>query len=109
MSIVKTLSKTIKMAVSRNPDFSIEKGVYMLNLLTDYIENTPQKMISYADYIQQALYHSEYGYYMKDKEKIGPGEILLQPAMFLIYMEGPFQSGFIKWQGNISCLFRSVK
>ncbi|MBG9548588.1 class I SAM-dependent methyltransferase [Cytobacillus firmus] len=45
----------------------------MLNLLINYIENTPQKMISYADYIQQALYHSEYGYYMKDAEKIGPG------------------------------------
>ncbi|MBG9445253.1 class I SAM-dependent methyltransferase [Cytobacillus firmus] len=45
----------------------------MLNLLINYIENTPQKMISYADYIQQALYHSEYGYYMKDDEKIGPG------------------------------------
>lgn len=73
MSIVKTLSKTVRMAVSRNQDFSIEKGVYMLNLLTDYIENTPQKMISYADYIELALYHSEYGYYMKDKEKIGPG------------------------------------
>lgn len=73
MSIVKTVSKTIKMAVSKNPDFSFEKGVYMLNLLINYIENTPQKMISYADYIQQALYHSEYGYYMKDAEKIGPG------------------------------------
>lgn len=73
MSIVKTVSKTIKNAVSRDPDFSFEKGVYMLNLIINYIENTPQKMISYADYIQQALYHSEYGYYMKEAEKIGPG------------------------------------
>ncbi|WP_035330228.1 class I SAM-dependent methyltransferase [Cytobacillus firmus] len=45
----------------------------MLNFIINYIENTPQKMISYADYIQQALYHSEYGYYIKDAEKIGPG------------------------------------
>ncbi|EWG10658.1 hypothetical protein PBF_11772 [Cytobacillus firmus DS1] len=73
MSIVKTVSKTIKMAVSKNLDFSFEKGVYMLNFIINYIENTPQKMISYADYIQQALYHSEYGYYIKDAEKIGPG------------------------------------
>lgn len=73
MSIVKKVSKTIKMAVSRDLDFLFEKGVYMLNLIINYIENTPQKMISYADYIQQALYHSEYGYYMKDAEKIGPG------------------------------------
>ncbi|WP_026583365.1 class I SAM-dependent methyltransferase [Bacillus sp. J33] len=44
----------------------------MLNFLIDYIEKTPSKMISYAKYMEQALYHPEYGYYMKNKPKIGP-------------------------------------
>ncbi|MBT2687083.1 SAM-dependent methyltransferase [Bacillus sp. ISL-47] len=44
----------------------------MLNYLKNYIKNSPIKMISYAEYIQQALYHPEYGYYMNSKAKIGP-------------------------------------
>ncbi|KON87061.1 cytoplasmic protein [Sporosarcina globispora] len=44
----------------------------MLNFIINYIENTPRKMISYAEYIQVALYHPEYGYYMKNSPKIGP-------------------------------------
>lgn len=43
----------------------------MINYLKDLIANTPVKLITYADYMDAVLYHSELGYYMKDKQKIG--------------------------------------
>jgi SAM-dependent MidA family methyltransferase len=43
----------------------------MITYLKDMIQRSPGQLITYADYISQALYHSEYGYYMKDKQKIG--------------------------------------
>lgn len=43
----------------------------MIAFLQQFISNSPNRQISYADYIGAALYHQEYGYYMKDKEKIG--------------------------------------
>ncbi|MFX3660684.1 MAG: class I SAM-dependent methyltransferase [Ectobacillus sp.] len=35
------------------------------------IQNTPEQAISYSAYMDLALYHPTYGYYMKEKEKIG--------------------------------------
>lgn len=43
----------------------------MITYLTKLIENSPMKLISYADYMNTVLYHPEKGYYMKDKQKIG--------------------------------------
>ncbi|MDZ5471012.1 SAM-dependent methyltransferase (plasmid) [Bacillus sp. 31A1R] len=43
----------------------------MQNFLTEYILGKSQKMITYAEYISLALYHPEYGYYMRDEPKIG--------------------------------------
>ena len=43
----------------------------MIHFLKEYISQTPSNMISYAEYIELALYHPEYGYYMNDKMKIG--------------------------------------
>lgn len=43
----------------------------MINYLKEYIRKKPSKRITYADYIMQVLYHPQYGYYMKDKRKIG--------------------------------------
>lgn len=58
----------------------------MRNFLMNFIENTPQQMISYAEYIQQALYHSEYGYYMKNTPKIGPaGDFITSSNISDIY------------------------
>lgn len=58
----------------------------MLNYFIDYIQNTPLKMISYADYIEQALYHPEYGYYMRNKAKIGPkGDFITSSNISDIY------------------------
>ena len=35
------------------------------------ITNSPNELISYSEFIGAALYHPEFGYYMKDKQKIG--------------------------------------
>lgn len=43
----------------------------MLNFIIDYIKKNPSGRITYADYIHQALYHPQFGYYMKEKSKIG--------------------------------------
>jgi SAM-dependent MidA family methyltransferase len=43
----------------------------MITYLKDMIQRSPGQLITYADYISKALYHPEYGYYMKDKQKIG--------------------------------------
>ena len=37
------------------------------------IESSPDYMISYADFIQAALYHPAKGYYTRNQQKIGPG------------------------------------
>jgi SAM-dependent MidA family methyltransferase len=49
------------------------KGVIMLNYLKSYINQQPLKMISYAEYMTVVLYHAQFGYYMKEGEKIGRG------------------------------------
>jgi SAM-dependent MidA family methyltransferase len=43
----------------------------MITYLKSLISNSPTNLISYAEYIEAVLYHSEYGYYMKNKQKIG--------------------------------------
>ncbi|WP_102274576.1 class I SAM-dependent methyltransferase [Cytobacillus massiliigabonensis] len=43
----------------------------MINYLKEYIQKNPFGKITFADYIMQALYHPQYGYYMNDKRKIG--------------------------------------
>ncbi|GLB58184.1 class I SAM-dependent methyltransferase [Cytobacillus sp. NCCP-133] len=58
----------------------------MLDFLIDYIKNAPLKMISYAEYMEQALYHPEYGYYKKNKTKIGPeGDFITSSNISDIY------------------------
>ncbi|EKN66279.1 hypothetical protein BABA_16712 [Neobacillus bataviensis LMG 21833] len=43
----------------------------MITYLQNLISTSPTGFITYADYIGAALYHPEFGYYMKDKQKIG--------------------------------------
>ncbi|MCM3665557.1 SAM-dependent methyltransferase [Mesobacillus subterraneus] len=45
----------------------------MKEIISQFIADSPHKMISYADFIELALYHPEKGYYMKKREKIGKG------------------------------------
>jgi SAM-dependent MidA family methyltransferase len=48
-----------------------KKGAAMITYFKSLISNSPNLFISYADFISEALYHPEMGYYMKDKQKIG--------------------------------------
>lgn len=43
----------------------------MLSFLKEKIVSQPTKMISYAEFMELALYHPEWGYYMKSVEKVG--------------------------------------
>jgi SAM-dependent MidA family methyltransferase len=43
----------------------------MISYLKSLISESPTNLISYAEYMEAVLYHPEYGYYMKDKKKIG--------------------------------------
>lgn len=43
----------------------------MKTFLINYIMQQPMKMISYAEYMNLVLYHPQYGYYMRNEEKIG--------------------------------------
>ncbi|WP_371932001.1 SAM-dependent methyltransferase [Mesobacillus subterraneus] len=43
----------------------------MKEIIRQIIDASPEKMISYAEYMEQALYHPEEGYYIKERQKIG--------------------------------------
>lgn len=43
----------------------------MIPYLEKLILDSPGRLITYADFMSAALYHPEYGYYMKAKQKIG--------------------------------------
>ncbi|MEH7074031.1 class I SAM-dependent methyltransferase [Neobacillus drentensis] len=43
----------------------------MNTFLKALITNSPNQLITYAEYMGAALYHPEFGYYMKNKQKIG--------------------------------------
>ncbi len=43
----------------------------MITYLQKLISHSPSNLLSYADFIEAALYHPEFGYYMKEKQKIG--------------------------------------
>lgn len=58
----------------------------MLNYLREYIDSKQDRQITYADFIAQALYHPEYGYYMKEKLKIGrEGDFITSSNVSNIY------------------------
>ncbi|MGG5255066.1 class I SAM-dependent methyltransferase [Neobacillus sp. SM06] len=43
----------------------------MISFLRQLIERSPSNLITYSDYIGTVLYNPQYGYYMKEKQKIG--------------------------------------
>jgi SAM-dependent MidA family methyltransferase len=47
------------------------QGVIMKEIIKEIIDASPEKMISYAEYMELALYHPEEGYYIKERQKIG--------------------------------------
>jgi len=49
----------------------MKSGDSMKKQLIEYINKKPLKMISYDEYMDFVLYHPCFGYYMKNREKIG--------------------------------------
>ncbi len=45
--------------------------VNMNTIIKDAISSSPNKMISFAQFMELALYHPNYGYYMREQTKIG--------------------------------------
>ncbi|MCD4838129.1 SAM-dependent methyltransferase [Neobacillus sedimentimangrovi] len=43
----------------------------MISYIHQLITNSPNQLITYADFIYASLYHPKFGYYMKDRQKIG--------------------------------------
>lgn len=43
----------------------------MISYLEKLIDSSPGKLITYREYMEAVLYHPTYGYYMKEKQKIG--------------------------------------
>lgn len=43
-----------------------------MSYVHDYILNKNDRKISYAEFMELCLYHPQYGYYMSNKEKVGP-------------------------------------
>ena len=58
----------------------------MTSYLHHLIENSPSNLITYSEYIDAVLYHPQYGYYMKEKQKIGrEGDFLTTSNVSDIY------------------------
>lgn len=58
----------------------------MSEFIKQLIKQSPQKGIPYSEFMNQALYHPIYGYYMKGREKVGKeGDFLTTPHMFPVF------------------------
>lgn len=73
----------------------------MESLIKEQIIDSPRGFITYADFIETVLYHSEFGYYMKDVPKIGrDGDFFTTSNISDIY--GRMVA---KWYGQLSLKF----
>lgn len=57
-------------------------------VLRKWMEKEKDYSISYSTYMNLALYDEEYGYYMKEREKIGRNGDFLRVVIFLRYLQG---------------------
>lgn len=82
----------------------------MINYLNELISKSPSKLISYADFISAALYHPDFGYYMKESPKIGrQGDFITTSNISDVYgrlVAKWFSSLCIKW--NIPPAFYEI-
>ncbi|ULL17614.1 SAM-dependent methyltransferase [Paenibacillus sp. H1-7] len=49
----------------------IQGNPQLVRSIVEQIRRSPDQAISFHDYMEQCLYHPEYGYYMSDRTKIG--------------------------------------
>ena len=58
----------------------------MSEFIKQLIKQSPQKGIPYSEFMNHALYHPIYGYYMKEREKVGKeGDFLTTPHIFPVF------------------------
>jgi len=65
-----------------NPLASENNNPELCAFITEKIEESPQKRITFAQYMDWVLYHPDYGYYSTNKVNIGKhGDFLTSPRL----------------------------
>jgi SAM-dependent MidA family methyltransferase len=60
----------------------IGNNLELIEFICDRIKNSPQRRITFADYMESVLYHSTYGYYASSAERISKGgDFLTSPHL----------------------------
>lgn len=68
--------------MNMNPLASENNNPELCAFLTEKIAESPQKRITFAEYMDWVLYHDEYGYYSTNKANIGKhGDFLTSPRL----------------------------
>jgi len=72
----------LQAAMNMNPLASENNHPELCEFLTKKIAESPQKRITFAEYMDWVLYHDEYGYYSTNKANIGKhGDFLTSPRL----------------------------
>ncbi|MDQ7860794.1 hypothetical protein RCO48_06055 [Peribacillus frigoritolerans] len=69
------------------------EAIVLKNHLKELIAGSPQKRISYNDYMDAVLYTPNIGYYARAKEKIGPRGIFIRLAMLGMHLGDHWRDG----------------
>ena len=82
----------------------------MLKNLIDYIHSKPMKMITYEEYMNIVLYDPQYGYYMREKEKIGTEGDFITTSNYSDIMGSLFAKWFEKMieKHSLSAVFCEI-
>jgi len=73
----------------------------MLDLLKSTIKESPRECISFRDFMELCLYHPQWGYYMKPKEKIGKaGDFYTSSHVHSVFAEVIVQAAIEIYQGQ---------
>jgi SAM-dependent MidA family methyltransferase len=60
----------------------MSNNIELIEVIVDRIENSPQQRITFADYMELVLYHSQHGYYASSAERISTGgDFLTSPHL----------------------------
>jgi SAM-dependent MidA family methyltransferase len=60
----------------------MDNNLELIDVIGDRIDNSPQQQITFAEYMELVLYHSPYGYYASNAERISErGDFLTSPHL----------------------------